>query len=112
MGISGVKVDFFGGDGESMIRYYIHILKDAANYNDEVIFDDFGELSELDFDLKATTTEDGRRYLTPNGNSYPSVTTVLSSYNKKAILEWRQRVGEEVVNKIIQVCLNVIHFCV
>lgn len=58
------------------------------------------KLSELDFDLKATTTEDGRRYLTPNGNSYPSVTTVLSSYNKKAILEWRQRVGEEKANEI------------
>ena len=38
MGISGVKVDFFGGDGESMIRYYIHILKDAANYNLAVNF--------------------------------------------------------------------------
>lgn len=58
------------------------------------------KLSELNFDLKATTTEDGRRYLTPNGNSYPSVTTVLSSYNKKAILEWRQRVGEEKANEI------------
>ena len=30
MGVSGVKVDFFGGDGQSMIRYYIDILKDAA----------------------------------------------------------------------------------
>lgn len=30
MGIAGVKIDFFGGDGQSMIRYYIDILKDAA----------------------------------------------------------------------------------
>jgi len=30
MGVSGVKVDFFGGDGQSMIHYYIDILKDAA----------------------------------------------------------------------------------
>ncbi|MGA7162075.1 MAG: glycoside hydrolase family 97 catalytic domain-containing protein [Bacteroidota bacterium] len=30
MDVSGVKVDFFGGDGQSMIRYYIDILKDAA----------------------------------------------------------------------------------
>ena len=30
MGIAGVKVDFFGGDGQSMIAYYHAILKDAA----------------------------------------------------------------------------------
>lgn len=30
MGIRGVKVDFFGGDGQSMIAYYHDILKDAA----------------------------------------------------------------------------------
>jgi hypothetical protein len=32
MGIAGIKVDFFGGDGQSMIKYYIDILKDAAKY--------------------------------------------------------------------------------
>jgi hypothetical protein len=30
MGVKGVKVDFFGGDGKSMIAYYIDILNDAA----------------------------------------------------------------------------------
>lgn len=30
MGIKGVKVDFFGGDGQSMISYYQDILEDAA----------------------------------------------------------------------------------
>jgi hypothetical protein len=30
MGIKGVKVDFFGGDGQSMINYYIDIMEDAA----------------------------------------------------------------------------------
>ncbi|MEF3080488.1 glycoside hydrolase family 97 protein [Winogradskyella poriferorum] len=30
LGISGVKIDFFGGDGQSMIAYYHDILKDAA----------------------------------------------------------------------------------
>ena len=58
------------------------------------------QLSELDFDLKTTTTEEGRRYLTPNGDAYTSVTTVLSDYNKAAILEWRKRVGNEEANKI------------
>ena len=58
------------------------------------------KLPELDFDLEAITTESGRQYKTPKGNSYPSVTTVLSSYNKKAIYEWRARVGDEEANKI------------
>jgi len=30
IGVKGVKVDFFGGDGQSFIAYYIDILKDAA----------------------------------------------------------------------------------
>lgn len=30
MGVAGVKIDFFAGDGQSMIRYYIDILNDAA----------------------------------------------------------------------------------
>ncbi len=38
MGIGGIKVDFFGGDGQSMMRYYIDILKDAADYNLAVNF--------------------------------------------------------------------------
>jgi hypothetical protein len=32
MGIKGVKVDFFGGDGQSMMKYYLDILKDAADF--------------------------------------------------------------------------------
>ena len=31
MGIKGVKIDFFAGDGKSMIAYYIDILQDAAD---------------------------------------------------------------------------------
>ena len=31
MGIKGVKIDFFAGDGASMIAYYVDILKDAAD---------------------------------------------------------------------------------
>lgn len=33
IGVKGVKVDFFGGDGQSMMAYYIDILKDAAQHN-------------------------------------------------------------------------------
>ena len=61
---------------------------------------EFVNLPELDFDMKAVTTDSGRVYLTPSGKKYPSVTTVLSSYGKKALFEWRQRVGEEEANRI------------
>ncbi|RYY44937.1 MAG: glycoside hydrolase family 97 protein [Chitinophagaceae bacterium] len=30
MGIKGIKIDFFAGDGQSMINYYLDILEDAA----------------------------------------------------------------------------------
>jgi len=32
MGVAGLKIDFFGGDGESMIAYYLDILEDAAPF--------------------------------------------------------------------------------
>ena len=32
MGIKGIKVDFFGGDGQPMIKYYFEILEDAAKF--------------------------------------------------------------------------------
>ena len=32
MGISGVKVDFFGGDGQSVLAYYQDIIEDAAEF--------------------------------------------------------------------------------
>lgn len=32
MGVAGIKVDFFGGDGQSMIAYYHDIMQDAAKY--------------------------------------------------------------------------------
>lgn len=32
MGIKGIKVDFFGGDGQSVMAYYQDIISDAANY--------------------------------------------------------------------------------
>jgi genome maintenance exonuclease 1 len=61
---------------------------------------EFRKLVTLDFNLKSVTTENGRTYETPTGECYPSITTVLSAYNKKAIMEWRKRVGEEEANKI------------
>ena len=50
----------------------------------------------LDYnDLDAETTNNGRTYTTPNGKSYPSITTVLSILTEDIIRAWRERVGEE-----------------
>ena len=64
------------------------------------------KLPSLDFDLKAETTDSGRLYTTPTGEKYKSITTVLSNYNKKAIYEWRQSVGEERANEISRKAAN------
>ena len=32
LGVAGMKIDFFGGDGQSVIAYYLDILQDAAPY--------------------------------------------------------------------------------
>ncbi|HEX7410609.1 MAG TPA: glycoside hydrolase family 97 catalytic domain-containing protein [Bacteroidales bacterium] len=32
MGIKGIKVDFFGGDGQSMMKYYNDLMQDALKY--------------------------------------------------------------------------------
>ena len=45
-----------------------------------------------------TVTIDGRRYyVTPTGNKYPSVTTVISNNSKKqaGLARWRAKVGKE-----------------
>ena len=61
---------------------------------------DFKHLNLHNFpDLKAKTTEQGRRYFV-EGNAYPSVTTVIGEMKKKSILEWRRKVGEEEANAI------------
>ena len=51
-------------------------------------------------DLVADTTNTGRTYHTPRGESYPSITTVLSILSEDAIRAWRNRVGEEEANRI------------
>ena len=51
-------------------------------------------------ELIQETTETSRVYITPQGNKYASVTTVLSDYNKSSIDNWKQRVGEEVATAV------------
>lgn len=55
-------------------------------------------------DMESKTFEDGKRYyVTPEGKKYPSVTTVVGATKKKAIMEWRQRVGEQEANRVSRV---------
>lgn len=51
-------------------------------------------------DLKAETVDGKRYYTLPDGSRLASVTTVIGATKKKAIYEWRQRVGEDFANKI------------
>ena len=51
-------------------------------------------------DITATTTDGVRLYETPEGNHYPSITTVLSVRDKGGLIEWRKRVGEKTANYI------------
>ena len=47
---------------------------------------------------------DGKRlYETPDGSFYPSVTTITGQMTKKAIQEWRARVGEVEANRVTKV---------
>ena len=50
--------------------------------------------------IKATTNNGNRLYETPSGDLYPSITTGLSPRNKKGLMEWRKRVGEDVANHV------------
>jgi genome maintenance exonuclease 1 len=52
-------------------------------------------------EISAKTFPDGKRYYTtPDGLKLPSVTTIIGAKKKEAIQKWRNRVGEEVANKI------------
>jgi len=51
-------------------------------------------------DLPTETVNGKRHYVTPEGNRYPSVTTVLSSMSADGIAAWRKKVGNDVANKV------------
>lgn len=65
---------------------------------------DFFEFQELE-DYKKEGV--GRHYITPSGNHYPSVTTVIGAASDKTYLdEWRKRVGEEEADLITKRSAN------
>ena len=53
--------------------------------------------------LDRRDSPDGRRYVTLDGDAYPSVTTVLGILNEESIAKWRKRVGEEEANRISRI---------
>lgn len=55
------------------------------------------ELKQLEVD--ESTGE--RFYISPNGVKLPSVTTVLSAFKKKGLIEWRNKVGHEEADKVM-----------
>lgn len=69
----------------------------------------FNHIHKPDFPiLRRIEDESGvRKYLTPGGMSYPSVTTVLSKLNEKQIQAWKKRVGLEEAERISKFALSV-----
>jgi genome maintenance exonuclease 1 len=65
--------------------------------------------------VKARNGGGVRLYETPEGNKYPSITTVLSIRNKKGLHEWRKRVGNDVANYVARTAASrgtkVHHMC-
>jgi hypothetical protein len=54
--------------------------------------------------LISETQPNGTRfYVTPSGVKLPSVTTVVGAKKKQAIMEWRNRVGEQEANRISRI---------
>lgn len=56
-----------------------------------------------------------RIYLVPDGKSYPSLTTVIKAHNKKAIDNWKQRVGESTAKRIQENASSrghIVHECI
>ena len=53
-------------------------------------------------ELTTKTVNRKRYYVTPQGNQYPSITTVLSDRNKEGIIKWRESVGNDVANQVMR----------
>lgn len=49
---------------------------------------------------KRIDSPSGRKYQTPEGNSYPSVTSIISIMSEEFIRAWKEAVGEATANEI------------
>ena len=56
-----------------------------------------------DFEIPERVEKDGKRYyVTPDGNSYPSITSVLSQQENLGLEAWKAKVGEKEAKRISQ----------
>ena len=51
-------------------------------------------------DLSTETIDSKRKYVTPVGKTYPSITSILGYFTKASIIAWRNRVGAEEANRV------------
>ena len=58
--------------------------------------------SQVGPDLNTQSINGKRYYITPKGEKYPSITTVLSDRGKEGIRKWRAHVGNDVANQIMR----------
>lgn len=56
--------------------------------------------------MSAVTGDTGRFYTTPDGNTYPSITTVLSVLSKDHIEQWKERIGKDEAKQISEHASN------
>ena len=56
-----------------------------------------------DIEMGVREVIDGRRvYVTPEGNVYPSITSILGQQPKPGIEEWKEKIGHQEANKIMK----------
>jgi len=71
-----------------------------------------------DFEIPDRVEKDGKRYyLTPDGNYYPSITSILSQQENLGLEAWKERVGEKEANvfpksqqESVQLCISWLSF--
>lgn len=56
--------------------------------------------------LEQINNDSGRLYKTPDGNLYPSITSILSGSKNEGLIAWRNAVGEDEANAISKRAAN------
>jgi len=70
-------------------------MKKKFKHNDDFYneVEEYAERSEVD---------GSRVYITPHGNAYPSITSILGKQPKPGIEEWKEKIGHKEANKIMK----------
>ena len=70
-------------------------MKKEFTHNDDFYneVEEYAERSEVD---------GSRVYITPHGNAYPSITSILGKQPKPGIEEWKEKIGHKEANKIMK----------